>query len=150
VSRVVFDTNIFISYSLTDDDLSGSAIAMPVLFELTATTISKSERQFLERIKIAADKDDRLLTPTMSDWWEAAKVVSRVRFGEKSASHGKTPPAPNAQRLAFDSIIARVVYVAKYVLVTRNVKDFERIQPFCGVTIISSKDYFGYDPDDKT
>jgi len=42
-----------------------------------------------------------------------------------------------------DTMIASTVKRANAVLVTDNIKDFERIRSFCDVKIINGSDYFG-------
>lgn len=80
----------------------------------------------------------------MIDWWEAGKILYRLRQGKKSRAKGVTPKLPTAQvqRIMRDTMIARTVKRANATLITDNVKDFEQIKSFCDVKIISGKDYF--------
>ncbi len=69
-------------------------LSIVVLYELTATTIRKSDFQELDYIRQTFHKRGDLLVPTMTDWWETAKIIRRLRFGEKTAAQGKTPKCP--------------------------------------------------------
>jgi predicted nucleic acid-binding protein len=106
--------------------------------------MDKFELEIFRRLKVAAEKEKRLLTPTTEDWWEAAKIVSRIRYGQKSDSYGLIPKDPHAERIQNDALIARTVYTTKCTLVTNNIDDFNRIKPFCKIKFVSGKDFFGY------
>jgi predicted nucleic acid-binding protein len=144
MSRPVFDMNAFVSYKplITDYHLSKMALSAVVLYELTATTIDKSLWQRYTNWRITYTKLNRFLVPTSEDWWEASKIVSRLRFGEKSASQGKTPKLADAQRLQNDVLIARTAYAQKFFVVTSNINDFQKIRQFLNVEIVSAEDYF--------
>ena len=144
MSRPVFDMNVFVEYknSINDYHFSKMALSSVVLYELTATTIDKSDWQKYTNWRKAFTKLDRFLVPNSDDWWEASKIVSRIRFGEKSASKGKTPKLPDAQKLQNDVLIARTAYAQKFFVVTSNLADFQRIRQFLDVVIVSAEDYF--------
>ena len=144
MSRPVFDMNVLIEYktSLTDYHLSKMALSSVVLYELTATTIDKSLWQQYTAWRKLYEKDKLFLVPTADDWWEAAKIVSRIRFGEKSASQGKTPKLADAQKLQNDVLIARTAYAQKFYVVTSNLSDFQKIRQFLNVEIVSADEYF--------
>lgn len=142
--RHVFDTDIYIKYR-PPINLRGLLFSAIVLHELVAGAADDSEIQFAEIIRFKGNSENRILTPTMVDWWEAGKILYRLRQGKKSRAKGVTPKLPTAevQRIMRDTMIARTVKRANAALVTDNVKDFERIRSFCDVKIISGKDYFG-------
>jgi predicted nucleic acid-binding protein len=144
MSRPVVDMNVFVEYknSITDYHFSKMALSSVVLYELTATTIDKSLWQKYTAWRKAYTKLNRFLVPTSNDWWEASKIVSRIRFGEKSAAQGKTPKLPDAQTLQNDTLIARTAYAQKYFVVTSNLTDFQKIQQFLKVEIVSADEYF--------
>src|SRR5438128_948678 len=107
MSRAVFDMNVFLEYkkSLTEKDIAQMALSSVVLYELTATTIDRSEWQkYAAWRKVFVDLD-RFLVPTAEDWWESAKIASRIRHGEKSKAKGKTPKHPFIQKLQNDILI---------------------------------------------
>jgi hypothetical protein len=65
-----------------------------VLYELTATTIRKSDFQESDYIRQTFHKRGDLLVPTMTDWWETAKMIRRLRFGEKRQRKEKRRKCP--------------------------------------------------------
>ena len=144
MSRPVFDMNIFVEYDkiLTTKDYQKMALSSVVLYQLTATTIEKSQWQQYTAWRTAYAKLDRFLVPNSEDWWESSKIVSRIRFGEKSAAQGKTPKLADAQKLQNDVLIARTAYAQKYFVVTSNLRDFQKIQQFLNVEIVSADEYF--------
>ena len=147
MNRPVFDMNIFVEYDkqLTKTDYAKMALSSVLLYELTATTIDKSLWQKYTAWRKFYEKDGLYLVPNSEDWWEASKIVSRIRFGEKSAAQGKTPKLPDAQKLQNDVLIARTAYTQKFFVVTANIKDFQKIQQFLNVEIVSADEYFSDD-----
>ena len=147
MSRPVFDMNVFLQYKrlITDYHFLKMALSAVVLYELTATTIERSERQKYTAWRKNFTSLDRFLVPKSEDWWESSKIVSRIRFGEKSAAQGKTPKLADAQKLQNDVLIARTAYACKHFLVTSNLKDFQKIQQFFNVEIVSADEYFADD-----
>ncbi len=144
MSRPVFDMNVFVEYkkSITDYHFSKMALSSVVLYELTATTIDKSEWQKFTLWRNAFTKLNRFLVPNSDDWWEASKIASRIRHGEKSQAGGKTPKNPRTQRLQNDILIARSAFAQKFFVVTSNLADFQKIQQFLNVETVSAGDYF--------
>jgi predicted nucleic acid-binding protein len=145
MSLYVYDTNIIISYG-PPNNLRGLLFSAVVLHELAAGANDDSELQLTERTCIEADKANKLLTPTMMDWWEAGKALYRLRQGKKSKAKGKTPKmsVKEVQRIMRDVMIARTAKRANATLVTDNIKDFELIKRFCNVKLISCADFFGH------
>jgi predicted nucleic acid-binding protein len=143
----LFDTNANIQYSSiieSSKSLIGKMrLSTVVYYELTATTIDVSHLKLYEKWFKALDNLNRLITPSKIDWYETAKLIRRLRFGEKSASHGKTPKMPNAQKLQNDALIARTAWTDDCFVVTTDVDDFEHFQPFMkNLIIISAEDFF--------
>lgn len=115
-----------------------------VLYELTATTISADDLDIFENWRKFHDKNDSLITPDKNDWWETAKLIRRLRFGDKSASHGLTPKIRHAQQLQNDALIARTATLAKCYAVTKDVDDFQQFVPFMpNLEIVSDIEFFG-------
>jgi predicted nucleic acid-binding protein len=143
--RPVFDANIFITYKnqLTDEDYDAMALSMVVLYELTARVMDKTEWQYHEKLRKRYDEDGLLLVPTMSDWWETAKLIARVRYHAQKGYYKTSQKLPDAQRLQNDALIARAAYLKKFYVVTENTKDFELFMPFLNVQIVSANEYFG-------
>ena len=143
--RPLFDTAIFIQYekNLTSSLLEKMKLSMVVLYELTATTIDKDYLQKLYEIRQTFHKRGDLLVPTMTDWWETAKIIRRLRFGEKTAAQGKTPKMPDAYRLQNDALIARSASLHECFVVTTNINDFNHFEPYMEkLEIISADEFF--------
>ena len=145
----LFDQNIFVKYSKI---LRGSSSTLSVkmhfssvvLYELTATTISADDLGFYENLRKMHDKKGTLITPDKTDWWETAKLIRRLRFGDKSASHGLTPKLQHAHQLQNDALIARTATLAKCYVVTEDTDDFYQFQPFLpNLEVVSNIEFFG-------
>lgn len=143
MSKVLFDTSVFIAYRPLDLQ-HGSYFSAVVLQELTAGAESRSALQGLEQVRIAYERKGRLLVPNSEDWWLAGKVLYSMLHGLRSKS-GQLPrlPAEEKQRIIRDVLIARTVKRAGALLVTNNLKDFQRIRPYCAVRVTSGAEYFG-------
>ncbi len=144
----VFDRNIFITYWKRIEKspllLAKMHFSSVVLYELAATTISADDLEVFETWRNFHDKNETLLTPDKTDWWETAKLIRRLRFGDKSASHGLTPKLQHAHQLQNDALIARTATKAKCYVVTEDMDDFREFLPFMPkLVIVSGKDFFG-------
>ena len=143
----LFDTSSVVQYRKEISEskvlISKLRLSMVVFYELTATTINSSDLQLYEKwLKIAVE-NERLITPAKTDWYETAKVIRRLRFGEKSASHGKTPKLKHAQKLQNDALIARTAWTNECFVVTADVDDFSLFLPYMkNLEIVSTKDFF--------
>lgn len=64
--------------------------------------------------------------------------------GLKSKAGGRTPKLQDSEKQGIirDVLIARTVKDAGALLVTNNVKDFQRIRKFCNVRLMSGAEYF--------
>lgn len=144
MSRPVFDMNVFIEYKnfITDYHFAKMALSSVVLYELTATTIEKSDWQKYTIWRKVFTDLDRFLVPTAEDWWQSGKIASRIRHGEKSKAKGKTPKNPHTQKLQNDILIARTAFANKFFVVTSNTADFQKIRQFLNVEIVLAKEYF--------
>ncbi len=145
----VFDQNIFTQYSSIIGD-KGSSLAVKmhfssvVLYELAATTVSADDLDVFEKWRKFHDKENTLITPDKNDWWETAKLIRRLRFGDKSASHGLTPKLSHAYQLQNDALIARTATKAKCYVVTQDTDDFGQFLPFMPkLEIVSGEEFFG-------
>lgn len=144
----VLDQNVFTEYSSVIHEDSTLIVKMVlssvVLYELVATTISADDLDVFESWRIFHDKNKSLLTPDKTDWWESAKLIRRLRFGDKSASHDLTPKISHAHRLQNDALIARTATLAKCYVVTKDVDDFQKFLPFMpNLEIVSDVEFFG-------
>ncbi len=144
----LFDQNIFVSYSKVVFNDRNLALKMNfssvVLYELTATTVSADDLDIYESLRKLHDKNGTLLTPDKTDWWETAKLIRRLRFGDKSASHGLTPKLSHAHKLQNDALIARTATQAKCYVVTQDTDDFQQFAPYLPkLEVVSGEDFFG-------
>ncbi len=144
----VFDQNIFTTHwkKIGNSPLLLAKIhfSSVVLYELTATTISADDLDIFENWRKFHDKNETLITPDKNDWWETAKVIRRLRFGDKSASHGLTPKLQHAHQLQNDALIARTATLAKCYVVTKDLEDFQQFLPFLpNLEIVGDIEFFG-------
>jgi predicted nucleic acid-binding protein len=71
-------------------------------------------------------------------------LIRRLRFGDKSASHGLTPKLVHAHKLQNDALIARTATTAKCYVVTQDTDDFQQFTPFMPkLEVVSGEDFFG-------
>ena len=139
------DSTSFIQYRkrITPSLLEKMKLSIVVLYELTATTVDKETLQEAEFLRKTAFKRGDLITPSMSDWWETAKMIRRLRFGEKSAAGGKTPKMTDASRMQNDALIARNASQNDCYIVTANIDDFMKFTPFMNkLEVVSAEDFF--------
>lgn len=141
--KVTFDTNIFIARRRVQlpDSFYMSVV---VLQELVAGAQEQSEIRALDTARKEYEKAGRLLVPTAEDWWLVGKVLNSLQRGLKSKRRGLTPklPAEERYRITSDVLIARTARRAGVIIVTDNLKDFEMIQSFCNVRLMSGNQYF--------
>ena len=137
---------MFFVFFLSYVKLRGLLISSVVLYELVDGANDDSEMELAQALRIAGELEDRIITPTTNDWWEAGKILYRLRQGKKSKAKGKTPKmfVEEVQRIMRDVIIARTVKRANAILVTDNIKDFKLIKRFCNMKVIGGADFFGY------
>ena len=139
------DSTSFIQYRkrITPSLLEKMKLSIVVLYELTATTVDKETLQEAEFLRKTTFKRGDLITPSMSDWWETAKMIRRLRFGEKSAAGGKTPKMTDASRMQNDALIARNASQNDCYIVTANIDDFVKFTPFMNkLEVVSAEDFF--------
>jgi hypothetical protein len=112
--------------------------------ELAAGAVDESELKKLNAARLAYQKEDRLLTPTGDDWWQAGKVLNSLLRGLKSRKNGLTPKLPDSEkhRIISDVLIAVTARRAGVSVITDNLKDFERIARYCNVKVVSAADFF--------
>ncbi|MCD8487765.1 MAG: hypothetical protein LRZ84_13790 [Desertifilum sp.] len=141
--KVTFDTNIFISrrYTQLPENFYMSVV---VLQELVAGAQDEAELKALTVARREYEKSGKLLIPTAEDWWLVGKVIYALQKGLKSQRGGLTPKmsADQKYRITHDVLIARTAKRAGVTVVTDNIKDFETIQRFCHVRLMSGDDYF--------
>jgi len=144
----VLDQNIFTEHFRVIHGNDALTIKMRlssvVLYELVATTVSADDLDLFERLRKLHDRNETLITPDKTDWWETAKMIRRLRFGDKSASHGLTPKIQHAQKLQNDALIARTATLAKCYVVTKDIDDFRQFVPFLpNLEVVGDAEFFG-------
>ncbi|MEN3332758.1 MAG: hypothetical protein V7641_2123 [Blastocatellia bacterium] len=134
MAGVVFDTSVIIAYKPASFP-AGFLMPSVVLQELIAGAVDGSEVQKWLAAHRFYEKEKRLLVPTGEDWCEAGRVMNAMLRGLKSKSGGKTPRLQGSEKQGIirDVLIARTVKRAGALLVTDNIKDFQRIRRFCSV-----------------
>ncbi|NJL55838.1 PIN domain nuclease [bacterium] len=140
---MTFDTNILISrknLQLPDSFY----MSVVVLQELVAGAEDETALKSFTVAYREYEKSGRLLVPTAEDWWLVGKVIYALQRGLKSQRGGLTPKmsADQKYRITHDVLIARTAKRAGVMVVTDNVRDFEAIQRFCNVRLISGEEYF--------
>jgi predicted nucleic acid-binding protein len=143
MAKVTYDANIYIRYKRQPLPRSFYMSAV-VLQELVAGANDASAIKILERSRHEYRKLNRLLVPTEEDWWYVGVALNALQRGRRSKKTGKIPRISAAERyrITNDVLIARSAKREGVALVTDNVSDFEKIQNFCNVKIISGNNYF--------
>ncbi|AFY61099.1 type II toxin-antitoxin system VapC family toxin [Synechococcus sp. PCC 6312] len=144
MTKVTFDTNILISRR--NIELPNSFyLSVVILQELVAGADDQAQLKRLNIARREYEKSGRLLVPNAEDWWIVGKVTNSLQKGLKSKRAGLTPKmsAEQKYRITHDVLIARTAKRASVTIVTDNIKDFEIIQRFCHVRVITGDAYFG-------
>lgn len=141
---VTYDTNVFITRNPAYFP-AGFVMSAVVMQELAAGAIDSSELKQLNTARRGYEEEGRLLVPTGEDWWQAGKVLNALLRGLKSKTGGLTPKLPNSEkhRIISDVLVAVTARRARALIVTDNLKDFEKIRPYCNVRIMSATEFFG-------
>jgi predicted nucleic acid-binding protein len=143
MAGIVFDTSVIIAYKPTAFP-TGLLMSTIVLQELIAGAADKSEVQKWIAFYRFYEKQNKVLVPNGEDWCEAGRILNAMLRGLKSRAGGRTPKLQDSEKQSIirDVLIARTVKRASALLVTDNVKDFERIKRFCSVRLIKGSEYF--------
>ena len=76
--------------------------------------------------------------------WLTGKVLNALGRGLPVRGKKVETLSPDeTRRLIRDVLIARTAKRANATLITKNVRDFEKIKRFCNVKLINAQDYFG-------
>ena len=144
MTKVTFDTNIFISRKSAQLP-ENFYMSVVVLQELVAGSQDEAELKNLTVARRGYEKSEKLLVPTAEDWWLVGKVIYSLQKGLKSQRSGLTPKmsADQKYRITHDVLIARSAKRAGVTVVSDNIRDFETIQRFCNVRLVSGDEYFG-------
>jgi len=143
MAGTVFDTSVIIAHK--PSKYPASFLMSAVVFqELIAGASDSSEVRRWMAFHHFCEKENRLLVPTSEDWCEAGRILNAMLRGLKSKAGGRTPKLQDSEKQGIirDVMIARTVKDAGALLVTNNVKDFQRIRKFCNVRLMSGAEYF--------
>ena len=139
VRKPICDTSVFSDYGDYIDRIILSVLFPTiVLFELVATSIDESALKKYERWRVLLNKNNCLINPTPSDWWETSKAIRRLYLmADEQPSKIKT--------LRNDALIARLAAVHDGFVVTHDVDDFQMIQKVMpNLKIMSAQEFFEF------
>lgn len=132
----VFDTSVFSPFKKQiEREIAFALLPSIVLYELTATSVDESTLKRYERWRKLLSQNERLLTPTATDWWETAKAIRRLYLK-------KTSPVSKLKTLQNDALIARLAVKNHGFVVTQDVDDYEVIKREMPKLEIVSGNYF--------
>lgn len=143
MSRVTYDTNIFIRYNPAKFP-AGFFMSAVVVQELVAGLKDAAAIHELELFWRKLEARGQLLVPTADDWWYAGRVLNMLYLGVRSHKAGRITAISKGeqQRILRDVLIARTAKRANVAVVTENLADFEKIRHFCNVKLLSSDGIF--------
>ncbi len=135
--KPIFDTSVFSDYTDYIDKIILSVLfPTVVLFELMATSIDESNLKKYERWRILLNKNDCLINPTASDWWETSKAIRRLYLMQSEQP-------TKLKTLRNDALIARLAVINEGFVVTHDIDDFQIIQKVMpDLKILSAQDFF--------
>lgn len=141
---LTFDTNIFITHQPSYYP-QGFCMTAIVLEELTAGSADNTAVRYWQNVRKEREANGTLFTPNAEDWFLTGKILNSLRRGLKSQKTGKIPKhsASHTERIIRDTLIARICKRESLYLVTDNIKDFETIEPYCKIKLISGEEFFG-------
>lgn len=114
-----------------------------VLYELVAANIDQATFKMYESWKSAFRASNRLLVPTGTDWFECSKLVRNMLRGQKSLTRGMVPKVTSARQQQNDALIARTAWLHNCFVVTNNVRDFARFEPYMqGLVVVPAASFF--------
>lgn len=136
MQAVIYDTSVYIDAMRRGDTTvlqtrnviyaSPLWLSAVVLEELYAGATNAPLRKLLEKTERDFAKANRLLTPTQSDWTRTGHLLAK--FGTKYGFD-----QIGRARMTNDVLIALSAARLGLLLVTRNPRDFARIQEFCTI-----------------
>lgn len=85
-----------------------------------------------------------MLVPTDEDWWIAGTILNNLQRGRRDRRTKQIPKisVEERMRVTHDVLIARTARRAGVAVITDNLSDFDKIQPYCAVRYISGAEYF--------
>ncbi len=135
--RAICDTSVFSNYADRIDKIILSVLFPTVVFyELVATSIDEATLQKYERWRILLSKNECLINPTRSDWWETAKAIRRLYLLQSEQQ-------TKIKTLRNDALLSRLAVMHDGFIVTHDVDDFQIIQKVMPrLQIMSAGEFF--------
>ncbi|MBX3287883.1 MAG: type II toxin-antitoxin system VapC family toxin [Acidobacteria bacterium] len=133
----VFDTSVFADYAdQIEERIVNVLFPTVVFYELIATSLDAASLKKFEKWRIWLNNEDRILNPTITDWWETSKAIRRLYLMKNSQ--------PSKLRtLRNDALIARLAVRHNGFVVTHDIDDFQMIQRVMpGLRVVSATDFF--------
>jgi len=141
--KVTYDTNVFIKEKPAYFP-AGFFMSAVVIQELAAGALDGSKLKELGSLARDYEKEGRLLLPNGEDWWYAGRILnslSKVANPKGGVQVSKISKGEQ-QRILRDVLIARTAKRSGVIIVTSNLKDFEKIRAYCNVKIQHPNDFF--------
>ncbi len=138
----LLDTNVIIERQISREALEKMCLSSVVLYELIAANIDASTLQTYSSWKSVFSSSGRLLTPSATDWHECSKMIRNLLRGSNSRKTGRVAKVTSAQQQQNDALIARTAMLNNCYVVTGNIRDFEKFQPYMKDLIVVPADYF--------
>jgi len=142
--KFCFDSNIYISYPDLFATRTQVYVSSIVLTELLAGAQDATRIKQIKSWRTLAVKFDHFLVPDAEDWLQAGLVLQRLSQKSKRDNFGSTPKISVEERVRLfnDCLLAVSCRRAGVVVVTDNVKDFERLSSVCRVKFQSGDEFF--------
>jgi predicted nucleic acid-binding protein len=140
--RPLLDTNVIIERPIPGETLRKMCLSSVVLYELIAANIDESSLQAYASWHGIFSNAGRLLTPSAADWHECSKMIRNLLRGSRSRKTGAVAKITSAQQQQNDALIARSTALNDCFLVTNNVRDFEKFQPYMSGPVIVPASYY--------
>lgn len=138
----LLDTNVIIERQITQETLEKMSLSSVVLYELIAANIDESALQTYSSWKSVFSGSGRLVTPSASDWHECSKMIRNMLRGTRSRKTGAVAKVTSAQQQQNDALIARSAALNDCFVVTNNIRDFAKFQPYMSSLIVVPADYY--------
>ncbi len=135
--KPICDTSVFSDYGDYVDRIILSVLFPTViLFELVATSIDEASLKKYERWRVLLNKNNCLINPTASDWWETSKAIRRLYLMQSEQP-------TKIKTLRNDALIARLAVTRDGFVVTHDTDDFQIVQKVMpNLRIMSARDFF--------
>ena len=139
MGQPLVDTSVFSTYiKQIDANMDSYYFSSVVFYELIASLIDESTMQKYTSWEAYCAKTKKLITPTRTDWIEAAKCVRRLRHLKLINKN------LSATSLQNDALIARCASMHNCFVVTDNIRDFTLLQKVMPkLDVIPAKEFFG-------